>query len=141
MTVFSSVYQKLYYHVSFQSIEFFYRGAGAGTTEPVSMDALVDMYGDCILIAPVLDFTRILAANPRSGANYLYVVNHDFSFNQDSPIPGSHHGDELMLLFDNEIDLPDDSIIKAMKKTDITPEEKPLATKFAQIFTTFAKTG
>lgn len=121
-------------------MEFFYRGADAGTNNSVLVDAITDMYGDCLMNAPIVEWMRRLAASPHSASRYLLVVDHDFHTNKHSPIPGSHHGDELMLQFDGVL-FPEDTIIAAMNKTGLAADEQPLSAKFIKIVTTFAKTG
>ena len=122
-------------------MEFFYRGADAGTDNSVTIDAVTGVYGDCLMTAPIVEWMRHLVASPHSASRYLYVMDHDFSTNKHSPVPGSHHGDELALQFDNDILLSDDSIFILMNKTKITADEQPLSAKFIKIVTQFAKTG
>ena len=99
------------------------------------------MYGDCLMNAPILDFASDLVAFPHSGGRYVYVLAHDFAFNQVGPLPGSHHADDLILEFDKDIDMPDDVMFKVMNKTSLAEGEKGLADRFVQMVTTFAKTG
>ena len=125
----------------FQTVDFFYRGADAGTNNSVPMNAVTDVYGDCLMNAHIVEWMRYLAASLHSASHYLYVMDHDFHTNKHSPVPGSHHGDELALQFDNDVLLPDDSIFALMNKTKIAPDEQPLSAKFIKIVTQFAKTG
>ncbi|XP_076452799.1 acetylcholinesterase-like [Babylonia areolata] len=124
-----------------KTTEFFYRGADAGTNVSETLAPLVNMYGDCLLVADILGWARLLAASPHSAARYMYVFDHDFAFNSQGPLPGTHHGDELALEFDTSLDMPEDFIFKRLNKTELAPEEHPLSDKFVQILTSFAKTG
>ena len=89
----------------------------------------------------IFDFASDLVASPHSGGRYVYVLDHDFEFNRDQLVTGSHHGDELSLEFDNEKDVADDVIWKMLNKTSLGEGEKGLEAKFVQFVTTFAKTG
>ncbi|XP_076454035.1 carboxylesterase 1C-like isoform X2 [Babylonia areolata] len=124
-----------------KTIEFFYRGADAATNVSETLEPLVDMYGDCILTTDILDWARRLAASSHSAARYVYIFDHDFAFNNQGPVPGSHHSDELVLEFDNTMEMPEDFFFKKLNKTGIAPEEQPLSDKYIQILTSFAKTG
>ncbi|KAL8564528.1 hypothetical protein ACOMHN_003286 [Nucella lapillus] len=120
--------------------EFFYRGAEWSSNFSQSLAPLSDMYGDCIMIVAITEWARYLAAAPHSASRHLYVVDHDFAFNQHT-VPGAHHGDELALLFDVEKEFPEGNIFKTLNKTSISEEEQNLSEKLVNMWTTFAKTG
>lgn len=120
-------------------VEFFYRGADAGTKKPVSLDALVDLQGDAWMYAPGTQMAQNLAAHPRSGALYLYLFDHDVTFNKGRLVQGSYHGDELYFEFD--LLFPEVSTPFLNKSKVISPEEELLAEMFVKMLTTFAKTG
>ena len=122
-------------------MEFYYRGADAGTDGPVPIQTLSDLQGDCIMNAPILDFASDLVTFPHSGGRYVYVLDHDFAFNQDGLLPGSHHGDDIFLEFDIQTDGLNEELLKAFNKTSLVDWEKGLAAKFVEMITTFAKTG
>jgi hypothetical protein len=56
-------------------------------------------------------------------------------------IGGSHHGDEISLIFDMERELPEDSLFTLLNKTGQTEKEKPVTQIFTKVFTSFARTG
>ena len=95
----------MFLNLSPQSVEFHYRGADTFTNATLaSVDALTDMVGDSIFVSFVFDWLRRLVSAKEStrssGARYLYVLDHDFLFNQQGPISGAHHADDLFLQFD-----------------------------------------
>ncbi|KAK7103719.1 acetylcholinesterase-like isoform X2 [Littorina saxatilis] len=124
-----------------KSVEFFYRGADMDANQTMTADTVADMYGDCLMNAPILEWSRYLAASPHTSNRYLYVLDHPFAFNAQSVYPGSHHADELLLEFDNEREFEDNFLLKKFNTTALAADEVPLAKKFIQIITTFAKTG
>lgn len=124
-----------------KTTEFFYRGADSHSNISQSLDPLVDMYGDCIFNVAITEWVRYLASAPHSASRYMYVVDHDFACNTQGPVTGAHHGDELMLEFDLERDMPDDVIFKVLNRVPSDEEKNVLSPKFIDILTTFAKTG
>ncbi|KAL8572556.1 hypothetical protein ACOMHN_040460 [Nucella lapillus] len=121
--------------------KFFYRGAESGSNVSQTLDPVVNMYGDCLMNVPVTEWARYLAAAPHSASRYFYVLDHDFAFNKQSLEPGAHHADELLLLFDLERDLPEDTANRVSNKTSLSEEEQALSATLVKTWTTFAKTG
>ena len=78
-----------------QVVEFFYRGADAGSENLTPAATLAELYGDFLFFAPSVNWMRTLVAQPHDGNRYMYVFDHDFAFNRHykvliclpSPIP------------------------------------------------------
>ncbi|KAK7103717.1 hypothetical protein V1264_018565 [Littorina saxatilis] len=124
-----------------KTVEFFYRGADLDRNQTMNRDTVADLYGDCLMVAPVFEWTRYLADSPHTSNRYLYVMDHPFDFNNQGPYPGAHHGDELVMLFDYNTQIQYSNFMKMFNKTALTPGELPVGDTFVQIVTTFAKTG
>ncbi|KAK7463203.1 hypothetical protein BaRGS_00038262 [Batillaria attramentaria] len=121
-------------------VDFFYRGADAGSNNSVPLDALVNLFGDTMFYAHTVEWLRPLAAQPHKGSRYLYMMEHDFHFNKNR-VRGSHHGDELCLEFD--LVFPADSLFIKLNKTlsHCSEEDEKMSDLFVKIWTDFAKTG
>ncbi|KAK7496738.1 hypothetical protein BaRGS_00011947 [Batillaria attramentaria] len=124
------------------AVEFFYRMGDFGTDAPVPVDAVLNLYSDPLMLAPIVNWTRTLAAQePRTGSRYMYLLDHAFDFNNYGPAPGSHHGDDLVLEWEFLVPEGGMNILTMMNKTHLTKEEEGLSDLFVDIVTTFAKTG
>ncbi|KAL8578232.1 hypothetical protein ACOMHN_040993 [Nucella lapillus] len=121
-----------------KTVEFYYRGAELGVNMSESVLPLATMTSDCLILSDIVDLARRLANSSHSAALYLYVFDHDFVFNRKGLLPGSHHGDELVLEFDSEME---DNVFKRINKSGMAAEEEPLARMFVDVLTAFAKTG
>ncbi|XP_076462794.1 acylcarnitine hydrolase-like [Babylonia areolata] len=124
-----------------KTTEFFYRRAEFGSDVWTSMGPVVELSGDCQMMVPTVEWSQFLAAGPRSAAHYMYVIDHDFAFNSQGPVPGTHHGDDELLLFDLDQEFPEDSFFLMANKTTLTEEEQTLSRQLVALWTAFAKTG
>ena len=72
----------------------------------------------------------------------MYQLSHNFAFNAGSVQKGSHHADDLALVFDSE-HLADwgTTIFSKLNKTTLAPSEEDLADAFNSILYSFAKSG
>ncbi|XP_076470862.1 acetylcholinesterase-like [Babylonia areolata] len=124
-----------------ETAEFFYRGAESGTTTSETLDAVEQLMGDCLMNVAITEWARYLAAAPHTGRRYLYVLDHPFACNSQGPVPGAHHIDDLLLLFDMDREFPHDSMIHALHKTFLSEEDHRLSDIMVSMWTAFAKTG
>lgn len=121
-------------------VDFFYRRADFGSNTSVVVQDMVNLYGDALMYAPTYEWLRPMVAQTHAGKRYLYIFEHEFSFNEHK-IHGSHHGDELFVEFD--ITLPEDSLFNQINKTTAgcNDNDHKMGDLFVSIITTFAKTG
>jgi len=123
-----------------QVVEFFYRGADAGSENLIPAATLAELYGDFLFFAPSVNWMRTLVAQPHDGNRYMYVFDHDFAFNRNSAFPGTHHSDELPVEFEmmciNTMDM-----FQLLNKSYDTEDIPAISSMFVQLLTTFAKTG
>ncbi|XP_076437120.1 acylcarnitine hydrolase-like [Babylonia areolata] len=124
-----------------KTAEFFYRRTELDSSVSQTLGPVADVDGDCVIVVPVVEWSRLLASAPHSAARFLYHLDHHFLFNSQGPLPGAQHGDELCLLFDMDKEALGDSVFVLFNKTQLSEEEKVLSQRLVAMWTSFAKTG